>query len=245
MPLILPPLKAPIWSKQFLLIGLAPTGVTGFTAMGGNTNSTGTFSSITTSETSGIMSQNTSTAAINALCGTAGVRAAFCRGSVAGQFNGFRMFARVYYPDASYNNTGASTGSRIFLGFTNQSSTNSVASDDPAGSRCGFSRINVNGALTDTNWFVTTKDGLTEHREDTGIAFTVQHVYDFYMTCEPMGQAISWEILDRTADTSSSGILTTELPPAATLLTFMHMLRTINAAARAIGFQRFYVETGI
>lgn len=245
MPLQLPPLNAPIWSKQFQLIGIAASAITGFTVMGANMNSTGTFSITTTTEATGIVTQNTCTAAINATCGIASARSGFCRGSVAGQINGFKLFARAYYPNASYDNTGASTGCRIFLGLSDQSATNIVNSADPAGNRIGFSRQHVNGSLTDTNWYVTSKDGFTENRINTGITFTAQHVYDFYILCEPMGEDITWEIIDRTANTSASGTVIAGLPAAATLLSLQHMLLTINATARAIGFQRFYIESGV
>jgi len=242
MPLFNPSPNAPPWDKQFFLAGPGATSAT-VTSMGSNVTNSGTVTGTASTEAIGSMTQMASAASANALAGYAGTNLDWLRGTTTG-FNGFYYYSRIYLNNASYDNTGAATGTRLFYGFSDQTSTVTTGSDDPAGNRCGFSRIHVNGGLTDTNWFFTTKDGTTEDRVDTGLAFTAQNVYDLTIICEPRASVISWSIANISAGTIAAGTTTTNLPTNSVLMRFVNICQTVNATARTIAFSRVYIEAG-
>jgi hypothetical protein len=159
---------------------------------------------------------------------------------------GYYYHARVTFEDASYNNSGASTGSRIFLGLTDQTGTTSVGADDPAGHRHGFQRINVNGGKTQTNFFMTVKNGTTEAILDSGVALVQNNVYDFYVFVRPGGGYPFGQIFNLTAGTGSGPMIdvsgAASIPGATTYMRATASLRTINATARTLGIHRVGVE---
>jgi len=210
------------------------------TNFGTTMTNSGTLSHVA-SEATGWMTNIVTSGLANGTASTGGFSTQFFRGSTAG-FNGYFFFARVYFPDADYANSGATTGSRIFVGLTDQAITAAVGSDDPAGNRSAFSYVNVNGARTDTNWQFSTKDNVTESLQDTGVAFTVQKVYDIYMWQEPQGSTIYWRIDNLTDGTSTEGSTGTRLPTASTAMRNGFGLASINAVARNIRLQKIYTE---
>ena len=48
-------------------------------------------------------------------------------------YGGFFFSARVAFPDSTYDSDGGGTGTRIFIGFTNQTFNTTAASDEPPG----------------------------------------------------------------------------------------------------------------
>jgi hypothetical protein len=159
---------------------------------------------------------------------------------------GYYYHARVTFEDASYNNTTATTGSRIFLGLTDQTGTTSVGADDPAGHRHGFQRVNVNGGKTQTNFFMTVKNGTTEAILDSGVALVQNHVYDFYVFVRPGGGYPFGQVFDLTTGTGSGPMIDVtgagSIPGATTYMRATASLRTINATARTLGIHRVGVE---
>jgi hypothetical protein len=135
-------------------------------------------------------------------------------------------------PDASYNESGAGTGCRIFVGLSNQNVATSVGSDDPAGHRAGFQRISVNGGKTQTNWQISTKDNVTEDLVDTGVPFVAGNVYDLELALLPGSVGVWWRIIDWTAETITTGTTTDRLPGEGVALRMMAVLRSVNAVAR-------------
>lgn len=242
MPIFNPSPNAPPWDKQFLLAGPGATNAT-VTSIGCNVTNSGTVTMTTPTEAIGTNTQMASAASAAALAGYSGTNLDWVRGSTAG-FNGFYYYSRIYLNNASYDNTGASTGTRLFYGFSDQAILTATGSDNPAGHRCGFSRIHVNGGLTDTNWFFSTKDGSTENRVDTGLAFTSQNVYELTIICEPRASSIQWLIKNITAGTSATGTTSSNLPGASTMMRFINVCQTVNATARTISFARVYIEAG-
>lgn len=122
------------------------------TAIGDTATSVGTISTPIVLEIYGKMSNFRNSNNANATTGSSFTDLQFLRGTIPTGQNGFYFFVRLAFSDASYNQVGANTGTRIFVGLTNQSLAQSVQSVNPAGSRIGFSRINSNGELTDNNW---------------------------------------------------------------------------------------------
>lgn len=168
------------------------------------------------------------------------------RGNSTLPWCGYYYHARVAFEDASYNAAGATTGSRIFLGMTDQTGTTSVGADDPAGHRHGFQRVNVNGGKTQTNFFMTVKNGTTEAILDSGVALTQNHVYDFYIFVRPGGGYPFGQIFDLTAATTSGPMIDVSgagsIPGTTTFMRPTASLRTINATARTMSLHRVGVE---
>jgi hypothetical protein len=159
-------------------------------------------------------------------------------------WNGLHLFARIVLPDASYANSGATTGTRIFVGVTDQAYTVICNSDDPAGHRAGFFYRNVNGGTTNTTWRREEKDGATRAEDDTGITVTQNHVYDMYVYLRRNIAYVGFQLDDLTNGTSMvSQIDGRNAPGVTTLMRPMICIQTINAVARNIEIARFGWET--
>jgi len=163
------------------------------------------------------------------------------RGTVAGS-TGFFTFARVYFPDTSYNQSGATTGSRIFVGLCN--SVFCVTSDNDTTDRIGFARFNTNAGRQDTYWTIDTKDNTTQHLTTTTTAFATSTLYDMYIYCPSQCTAMSWRIDDLTNGTSEEGIETNNLPRAhaTASIRLQAFLSSVNAVVRNIRVQKLYLE---
>lgn len=172
--------------------------------------------------------------------------ARWIRGDSVLPWCGYYYHARVNFPDASYNNTTATTGSRMFFGMTDQTATTMLNTDDPAGNRHGFQRCNVNGGKTQTNFFLSTKNGTTEALLDTGVALVQNNVYDFYIFVRPGGGYAFGQIFNLTAGTGSGALIdvagSASVPTATTFMRATAGLRTINAVARNMELHRVGVE---
>lgn len=191
--------------------------------------------------TAGFMTNSACAASANADGGHYTTAAQFYRGAAAGDVGaGWFYHARTYFPDASYNNTGPATGSRVIAGMAN--SAGSLASDDVVNHRAAFSRNHVNGGRTDANWQVTVKDNVTENLIDTGIAFAPSKVYDLWLFCPAGGTTVWWQIDNVTDGTTASGSTAANLPGTGTALMAVYQLRTIDAVARNIRSARIYCE---
>lgn len=234
------PLQPSFFQNNIMMINTNAT--TSITSIGNTVTSVGTLSHPTPTLLYGWMTNFASAASTNVTCGTGNNGTMWVRSTSVDDAAGFFFNARLAFPDTNYNETGASTGSRIFVGLTNQTMANSVGSNDPAGIRAGFTRIHVNGSTTDTNWFLTTK-GASESRVDTGLAFTPECVYDFYLFCPPDGSYLGWRIDNLTLGTLQSGQTITELPTVGTYMRAGFQLQTVNAIARNIRMQRVYIES--
>ncbi len=170
----------------------------------------------------------------------------FVAGSSALLWTGYEFKSGAFYPDASYNEAGASTGTRIFVGMTsNTSPTTQGNSDTPTGSFAMFRRNHTNGGAQDTNWQFMTRDGTTQNTTDTGMAFAVSKFYKFYIRIAPGGSTIYWRIENVTDSTSANGTTTTNLPAATTPLCPSSAIYTVNATARAFRFKTTQVISGV
>ena len=208
----------------------------------------GTATRITTNiATRGVQINYASAASAAANAGVSCNFAHYARGSSANQFVGFVYDAFLDVPDASYNNTGASTGSRIFSGMSSSTSpTTQLGSDSPATSYAAFVRRNVNGGATDTNWRFQTKDGTTLTDVDSTIAFTIGKIYRTMVYCPPGGSTIYGQIWNLT-DGTTSGVLTstTNLPATSTAMCPMTCLQTVDAVARNLVINRIMASNGL
>lgn len=155
---------------------------------------------------------------------------------------GIRFEAIIKLPDASYNSSGATTGSRIFAGWANQTHATISAADDPAGFRLMFQRHHVNGGKTQTNWFVSSKDNVTENLIDTTLPFIIGKWYRMVLHLPFLSGSgrYYWHLWNLTDSTEASGSSTTN-PPAGGNRPMIG-LRTIDATARAIAIGRMVCE---
>lgn len=235
------PLQPSFFQNQILVV--APNTSSTMTALGGNVTFIGSVTHPAVSETYGYCTNISSTTA-NTAGGVSDTNVRWYTGSVLNGANGFFFGFRGAFPDASYDNTGSSTGSRIFIGFTDQTLLVALQSDNAAGNRCGFSRCHVNGGLTDTNFFLTTKNGITESRVNTGMLFTTQCVYDFWLFVPPFpSNILYWRIDNLTLGTSVEGSTTDTLPLGNTPLRGGGGVLTIQTFARNIRVNRMYIES--
>ena len=234
------PLQPSFFQNNIMMINTNTT--TTITSIGNTVVTVGTISHPTPTLLYGFMANFASAASVNATCGTGNSLLPWVRSTSVADASGFFFNTRLAFPDTNYDEVGASTGTRIFVGLTNQTMAVSVGSNDPVGTRIGFSRLHVNGSTTDTNWFLTSKNA-SEDRIDTGLVFTPECVYDFYLFCPPDGSFIGWRVDNITLGTSQEGTTTTELPTAGTYMRAGFQLQTVNAVARNIRMQRVYIES--
>ncbi|MES2662250.1 MAG: hypothetical protein V4629_03010 [Pseudomonadota bacterium] len=228
-----------LWSGQHSII--LPSNTTGVSTVGCTVVSVGTVSNPTMTETHGRVLNFVSAATAAATAGTSMNAPSYIRGSGAGKHAGFFFTAQVVFPDASYNETGASTGSRIYVGLCNSTfSSGTVSSDDPASHHCAFIRHHVNGGNQHTNWQFMTKDNTTQNLVNTALAFTINKTYHCYIFCPPASSTIYWQIDNITDSTTASGSTTSNLPGSTTVLRAGIHLGTVDAVARNIQTKIIY-----
>ena len=162
--------------------------------------------------------------------------------AAAGSTGGFHFFARVGFPDASYDGTAASTGSRIFVGMTAGATTNLTGADVLAAIGVGFRRVHNFGGVQHTNWHFTSRDSTTETLVDTGVAFVAGHQYTFSIFSPAGADWVSWDVENVTTGEHATGVATDTLPALMTRLRPAVALGTINAVARSMWFQSLYAE---
>ncbi len=175
------------------------------------------------------------------LSGSAYTGNVFERGAASDLGAGFFFHSRIYLPDASYNETGASTGCRINAGLF----SGAMAATDrhTAANSVTFNRCSVNGGAIDTNWQFVASDGATAKTVDTGLAFTAQHVYDVFIWCPAGSSTIYGRIEDVTAGTSAEVSVAENLPGASTPMAAVVDLRTVDSVTRNLQFSRIYCES--
>jgi hypothetical protein len=238
------PLQPSFFQNNIMMINTNAT--TTVTAIGNTVTSAGTISHPTPTALYGWMANFVTAATAAATAGTGNNGLLWVRDTSITNASGFFFNTRIALPDASYNENGASTGTRIFVGLTNQTMAASVGSNDPAGVRVGFQRLHVNGSTTDTNWFISVKGGGSEERINTGLTFTPECVYDCYLFCPPDGSFIGWRIDNITLGTTQAGTLVqnvNQLPTVGTYMRAGFQLQTVDAVARNIRMQRVYIES--
>lgn len=232
------PLQPSFFQNYIAMIN--PNTTTTVTSIGFALTTVGTISHPTVTELYGFMANFITAGTALATAGTGSSLLIFLRGTSGG--GGFFNSQRLAFPDASYDETGATTGSRIFVGLTNQTMAVSVGADNPAGHYAGFQRLSVNGGGIDTNWQFVTKDGTTLNRIDTGVPFVVGKIYDFYIFCAPSGNVINWRIDNLTDGVTAEGSTSSNLPDASTLMRVGFQVQSVNAVARNVRMQRVYIE---
>lgn len=218
-----------------------PNITTTIAAYGDTHTPTGTIFHPAVNTTIGRLTNFGSAASTNATAGTSETTAARLRGNNTGPFQGFLMHDILGLLDASYNESGASTGTRIFAGFTDSALATLIGSDAPTGNHAGFFRCSVNGGLTHSTWQFMTNDNSTPNYQDTGLTFSASALYEMMIYCAGNATEIFWAIRNITAGTAwVYGSTTLKLPSALAILRSGFQLITINATARNIQMASHY-----
>lgn len=167
------------------------------------------------------------------------------RGASSDVYAGFEFRSRVRFPDASYDNTGASTGSRLWGLALFGTGPSTLFGADRGGTQdlIGFCRINVNGGATDTNWQLVTCDNTTTTTTNTALPFVVGNVYQFALWCPAGATSIEWRVENISAGTNASGAIATTLPRTTTALDSVVGLLTVDAVARNVNIHRIFLAT--
>lgn len=229
------------WHKQFWLGTATGTGaVGGVGGVGVNTSGTASAPGLASW---GWMGNYATAATAGSYAYVGAALSSFRLGNSGDIAGGFFFAARCYFPDSSYDNTGASTGSRIGVGVV--SSINLSTDNGTTFQGAMFVRRNVNGGATDSTWQFATNNGTSgnENLVNTTMTWTAQHVYDFFIWCPVGSSTIYWQINDLTAATSQTGTSTTSLPGATTGLFPMVALYTVDATTRNIRWRHIYCES--
>lgn len=231
------PLQPAIFQNSLWLV--QPNTSTTVSSVGGAVTTVGTISTITpAANTYGLASNFVSTNTTNATAGTGQAVAPLNTSTTAVANGGFFFVCRLFFPDSNYG-TGA-TGSRFFVGVTSNTMAVAVGADDPAGSRMGFA---MSTNLSDTDWQFSTKDGATQDKNNTGMTFAVNTLYDFYIFMTPDGTTCYWRIDDLTNSTTNEGSTTTRLPASSTYMRGGFQIATLTTTARNVRMKKLYIET--
>jgi hypothetical protein len=220
---------------------ISPNTTTSVTTMGTAVTSVGTLSHPAATEAAGFMTNFVSGATIGNTAGTGTAATTFFRGSTAGA-NGFFFFARLFFPDTTASYAHLTTGSRIFVGLTNQTMAVSVGADNPVGHRAGFSLVPARDT-TAFNWKFSTKDNTTESVADLGVAFAASKVYDFYVYMAPQGGTVFYRLDNLTDSVTTNGSTSSNLPGTTTAMRAGFQIATLNAVAKNVRMQRVYIGT--
>ena len=169
--------------------------------------------------------------------------AAFYRASNATEPGGFHFTTRGAFPDASYDGTAATTGSRCFVGMTAAATTAINSADTLLLATAGFRRVHNFGVLTETNWQFHTANGTSQTKVDTGVPFVAGSEYEFSIFSPPGGADVKWQITNVTTGATAEGSATATLPNALVLMRPAIAVTTINAVARRLWLQTMYCES--
>jgi hypothetical protein len=234
-----------LWGKSWVLI--TPSSKSGQRIQGtGQTSNTGTFSLVQATTALPQLLQIATAATAGAIADVAtsgGEGMQVFIGAEGNPYSGFDYHAELSFPDASYNETGALTGSRIFAGLTSSVGTMFGADRGGAAQLAAFCCSNVAGGELDTNFQFVTNTGAAVTTVSTGIARTTGHLYRFHIWCPAGSTKIYWQIDDVTAATTASGTATEHLPTATTALFAVAGVSTVDAKERKFGFREVYLGT--
>ncbi len=228
------PLQPSLFQNQVAIINVQSGTVSNY--FGTNRAVAGTGVSAAFDEDYGYMAGYSTGTTVNTSAGISNSVNQFARGSKVGA-NGFFTNVRGALKDASY-----SGGVRIAVGMTNQTIANSVAAQNPTGSRAAFSFDTGRG---DVNWMFSTKDGTTENLVDTGMPFSAATAYDWYIytPAYPNNGTMYWRIDNMTTGATQEGSTTANLPAGSVAMRMVVAIRNLSATAQTISYQRIYVES--
>jgi len=218
------------------------------TVTGMSLTTVGTFSHPTPTVRYGWTSNLATGAGINGTIVTASsghAVATLFRGTSDTGSGGFFFYARVAFPDTAYTGSGGVgnvSGSRIFVGLTDQTMVNVSGNDSSSiGIGIGFQLSYPRG---DTTWRLVSRNNANPiENVDTAVTFNAQSIYDFYLFAPPSGSYVGWRVDDLGLSISVSGTLTgSNLPAANTLMRFGVTYRAA-LGTKNLRIQKMYAES--
>lgn len=225
---------------------ITPNTTTSVNVIGTSVTSVGTLSHPAPNGTMGRFTNFAAAATTNSTAGTGTEIALFQIGSgvPVNSYGGFFGVFQIGFPDTTliYSGTIIQSGSRAFVGFTDQTMAASVGLDNPAGRRAGFSYISSGVGGNQTTWFFSTKDNVTESRVNTNLPFTGDSVYRFYIYAPKASTNIYWEAQNLMNDTYVSGVTSSNLPTSNIFLRGGFQIQKLSSSARNIAMDRVYLE---
>lgn len=231
------PLQPAIFQNSLWLV--QPNTSTSVSAIGGAVKSVGTISTPTPNSTSfGVCSNFATTTTINSTATTSQNIAPLNTSGGVQSNGGFFFVARLWYPDSDYG-TG-STGSRHFVGVTDQTFTVPLLADNAAGSRIGFA---MSTNLGESTWQFSTRNGTTETRTDTGVTLVSNNLYDFYIFFAAGDTIANWRIDNLSTGVTTEGNTSSTLPGTGTYMRAGFGLATLTTTLRNVSMKKIYVET--
>jgi hypothetical protein len=147
-------------------------------------------------------------------------------------------------PAACYGNP---SGSRFFIGISDQSVSAATLVNDPAGNRVGLSYIWATGGTQNTkyqsNWLLSSKNNVTEFTGDSTMNFQTGY-YRFSMYCQPYPNngVIYWQLDDLIRLSGCAGAITGNLPVNSTAMRMMASFNNCSGGAKSIGTNVLYSE---
>jgi hypothetical protein len=146
----------------------------------------------------------------------------------AGGSGGFRLICTfIPNPVSDWVAPSAGNGTRMFIGLTSETTTNTVNADDPGGYRIGLSFVNVAGGRGDTTFKFSTKNNVTESLVDSGVAPLNNNLYRLTMNAVS-GGPVTWRLENLTAGTSATGTLSSNLPSSGVVMFARATLRAVG-----------------
>lgn len=210
----------------------------------------GTLSTLL-SETLGEVTQYTPTIGLSA--GTSFAIASAFRGSVAGVGNGFFFVTKfllnqAYASGLNIGTYGAPSGSRIFVGLTDQAVATQTQLNEPAGNFVGLSYLWASGGAAGTgqyqqNWSVRSRDNVATSTGDIGMVFQTGY-YRFAMYCPPFpgNTQVYYQLDDIMRGSGVKGQITQNLPVGSTAMRGMAAIGFVSGV-KTIGTSVVYQET--
>jgi hypothetical protein len=207
---------------------------TAYNIFGSTLTSVGTVSHVV-SEALGYMANQTTGTGSNATAGTGSATTPYYVGSRVGS-NGFFFQSRNAFTVAT------TTGTRVFIGFTDGTTAASVSADNPAGSNIGWQYSTSRG---DTGWKFMTDNGTTQTVSSTIMPFAINQVFDFfiYLPPYPNNSTVYYRIDNVTLGTTAEGSTSSTLPAGTTAMRVGYQINNLSTTAKIIRTARLYVET--
>lgn len=207
---------------------------TAYNVFGNTLTSVGTVSHVV-SEALGYMANQTTGAVSNATAGTGSATTPYYVGSQVGS-NGFFFQSRNAFTVAT------TTGTRVFIGFTDGTTAASVSADNPAGNSIAWQYSTSRG---DTGWKFMTDNGTTQTVSATIMPFAINQVFDFfiYLPPYPNNGTLYYRIDNVTLGTTAEGSTSSTLPAGTVAMRAGYQINNLSTTAKIIRTARLYVET--
>lgn len=241
-----------LWNKQFVAIW--PASSAALTIIGDGAPTVLGSATTVNSEILGGYTNFATAAAVYTNGGMSSLSTKVFRGSVTGR-NGFFFTSVFSFSDgtAGQGSTGAyanASGSRFFIGLTDQTFATQLVLNDATGSRIGLNFTSATGGLQanlfDTNWIIESKGNASTLRVDSKMQFQTGF-YRYSMFCPPFPNngTVWYQLDDILRGSGVAGAINTAaaLPVNTTALRTAAGICNASGVAKNLRVNNLYVET--